>query len=170
MNKQSLLLKEVFSDLIPGFGLQHAQIYASLFSSDVKTSTQIIGESGIARSRAYMLLDDLIKWDFVGCTNTRPKSYFLKDPVEFLQEKIFEERKKLKQKIRQLGNLIEETSEGTEAFVIKIGNGKQTKLINTKTKTEINDYNKLVEVKKEIEELIKASPERKKEYMAYKYY
>ncbi len=171
MKEEEALLVQVYSDLIDGFGTNHARVYFSLLSSEVKTARQIMDETGICKATVYAVLKELINCGLIRCSNTTPRNYFILDPVKVFTQKVEEQKKKLLKRLRKLEKVIENgNGEAEEEFLIKIGRGKQTKLINLRTKEQIKSRDEALQVKKYLEEFIREIPEKKREHVNYRLY
>ena len=171
MKEEESLLIQVYSDLIDGFGTNHARVYFCLLSSEVKTARQIMDGTGICKATVYAVLKELINCGLIRCSNTTPRNYFILDPVKVFTQKVEERKRKLLKRLRKLEKVIENgTAEDDEEFLIKIGRGKQTKLINLKTKEQIKNRGEALQVKKYLEEFIRKIPEKGKEYLNYRVY
>jgi len=152
LRQEEALLIEVYSDLIDGFGVNHSRIYFSLLSSEVKTAKQVMDETDVCKAVVYSVLKELVESDLIGCTNSNPRNYFLADPVKAFNRKVEQKRKTLLKRLKLLEKVIENgDSEETQEFVIRIGKGSQTKIINAKTKEPLKDKYEVLQVKREIE-------------------
>lgn len=166
MREEEALLVEVYEDLIEGFGVNHSKIYYCLLSSEVKTANQIINETGVCKATVYAVLKNLIESSLLNCSNSNPRNYFLADPVKAFNKKVEEKRKTLLKRVKKLEKVIANgDSEESQVFLIKIGKGSQTKIINAKTKEQINNKTEALLVKRQIEELIKTIPEKENPYL-----
>jgi len=169
LREEEALLLQVYSDLINGFGVNHSKIYFSLLSSEVKTAGQVIEETGVCKATVYSVLKDLIECGLINCSNSNPRNYFILDPVKVFNKKVEEKKKALLKRIGKLEKVIANgNGEESQEFLIKIGKGNQTKIINAKTKEQIKDKHKALEVKKQVEEFIRNIPE-KRNYCQPKY-
>ena len=170
MRQEEALLVEIYSDLIEGFGVNHSRIYFSLLSSEVKTAKQVIDETDVCKATVYSVLKELIESDLIGCTSSNPRNYFLADPVKAFNKKVEQKRKTLLKRLKLLEKVIENgDSEEVQEFVIRIGRGKQTKIINSKTREQITGKHEALEVKRQVEDFIKNIPQ-KGNYITTKYY
>ncbi len=162
---------QVYSDLIDGFGVNHARAYFCLLSSEVKTARQVIEETGICKATIYSVLKELIDADLVDCSNSNPRNYFILDPVRVFNKKVEEKRKALLKRLDTLEKVIANgDSEESQEFLIKVGKGNQTKIINARTKEQIKDKHEALEVKKQIDEFVRAIPEKRKDFGVASYY
>lgn len=107
MKEEETLLMQVYSDLIDGFGTNHAKVYFCLLSSEVKTAKQIMDETGICKATGYAVLKELINGGLIRCSNTTPRNYFILDPVKVFTQKVEEQKKKLLKRLRKLEMVIE---------------------------------------------------------------
>lgn len=168
MDKEILSLKKIYSGIVPGFGVNHAKIYYTLLSSEVKTAKQIIQETGVCQPITYSVLNDLIENQLIQKNNIKPSGYFLKDPIKTYYQKTEKARKEMEKGKKELQNIIlNDSQEKLQKFIIEIGKGNQTKLVNYETKQEIKEAYELKAIKKEIEEII--SRNQKPKYAAWNY-
>jgi len=152
LREEEALLLQVYSDLINGFGVNHSKVYYSLLSSEVKTAKQVIDETAICKATVYSVLKGLIECELIGCTNSNPRSYYLVDPIKAFTRKVEQRRKQLLKRMKVLEKIIESgENEEKQEFVIRIGRGNQTKIINAKTKELVKDKCEMLQVKREIE-------------------
>ena len=163
-NTQALELKKIFNDLVPGFGINHARAYYSLLSSDVKTAKQLIHETGVNQATTYAVLRDLLKWELIMYSNTNPTSYYIGNPLKTFERQVKKREKVIFSKRRQLEDLIAQDTDESEKFLIKIGKGHQTKLMNVITKKELKYRGELMQVKESLDKMLKEAPEKEKRY------
>ena len=135
---KALEIREIFRDVIPGFGVNHAKVYYCLLSSEPKSGKQIINETGICKSIAYSALKELVNAGVICRNNCRPTIFFTKDPMETYENIARQKSMELEKGLRKLGKIIEDDSQNeNERILVVIGKGKQTKLINYRTMEEI---------------------------------
>ena len=168
MEQRALELKEIFNGLVDGFGLNHAQVYYTLLSSEIKTAKQVIDETGVNQATTYAVLRELLKWELIQHSNTNPTSYYIDNPIKDFEQQVKKREKLINFKRKQLENLIIKDYSEDEKYLIKIGKGKQTKLFNALTKKELRYREELVKVKQSLDLLLKEAPEKEKKY-AYIY-
>lgn len=162
MRQEEALLVQVYSDLIDGFGVNHSKVYYSLLTSEVKTARQVVSETGVCKATVYSVLKELIDAGLINCSNSSPRNYFILDPVKAFNKKVEQKRKTLLKRMRKLERVIaNDSGEESREFLIKIGKGNQTRIINVKTKEQVRDKREALEVKREIDEFVRAIPEKK---------
>jgi len=159
-----LRLKAIFSELVPGFGINHARIYNSLLTSETKTASDLIAETGINQATVYGVLRELVEWELAQTNNSTPALYFIEDPLKTLDSIEKKRFKEVEEGKKELVRLIEKDSPQTDAIIIKIGQGEQTKLIQSSTKRELRYKEDILPVKQIIDELAQEAPTRKSEY------
>jgi sugar-specific transcriptional regulator TrmB len=159
-----LRLKAIFSELVPGFGINHARIYNALLTSETKTASDLIAETEINQATTYGVLRELVEWEIIQTNNSTPAIYFVEDPLKTLDSIEKKRFKEVEQGRKQLVELIEKDSPKTDAIIIKIGQGDQTKLILSSTKQELRYKEEILPVKQIIDELAQEAPTRKTEY------
>ncbi len=168
MDKEILSLKKIYSGIVPGFGVNHAKIYYALLSSEVKTAKQLIEETGVCQPITYSVLNNLIENQLISKNNVKPSGFFLNDPIKTYFKKTEKTRKQFEKGKKELENIIlSDSEEKLQKFIIEIGKGNQTKLINSETKQEIKEAYELKAIKKEIEEIITRN--QKPKYHTWKY-
>ena len=86
MEQRALELKEIFNGLVDGFGLNHAQVYYTLLSSEIKTAKQVIDETGVNQATTYAVLRELLKWELIQHSNTNPTSYYIDNPIKDFEQ------------------------------------------------------------------------------------
>ena len=96
-----------------------------------------------------------------------PQNLKYKEKIAF--NLTFEQQVKRKEKIintkrKQLENLIASDTDETEKYIIKIGKGQQTKLVNVLTKKEITYREELVKIRESLDKMLKEAPEKEKRY------
>ena len=134
MEQQALELKRIFNGLIDGFGLNHAQAYYALLSSEVKTAKQLIQETGVNQATTYAVLRELLKWELIQCSKTNPTHYFIDNPMKSFEQQVKKKEQGINDKRKRLEDLIAQDTDESEKYLIKIGKGQQTKLVNVLTK------------------------------------
>jgi sugar-specific transcriptional regulator TrmB len=159
-----LRLKAIFSELVPGFGINHARIYNSLLTSETKTASDLIAETGINQATTYGVLRELVGWEIVQTNNSTPAFYFIEDPLKTLDSIEKKRLKEVEEGKKELVKLIEKDSPKTDAIIIKIGSGEQTKLFHSTTKKELKYREDILPVKQIIDELAEEAPTKKTEY------
>ncbi|MDO8428326.1 MAG: helix-turn-helix domain-containing protein [Candidatus Diapherotrites archaeon] len=162
MDENLKLVIASYKGILEQFSKSIAKVYLSLLTSDVKTAIVIQKETQLQPATVYYALINLEKNGLIKKTNSMPASYFCSDPIKAFEQiaktKVLNERK---QKLEQV---ILNTSNGHSIeYVIKIGNGNQTKLINQTTMQEASNYKELIELKQRIEQKIKEIPESEKQ-------
>ncbi len=159
-----LRLKAIFSELVPGFGINHARIYNSLLTSETKTASDLIAETGINQATTYGVLRELVAWELVQTNNSTPAIYFIEDPLKTLDGIHKKRVREVENGKKELVELIEKDSPQTDAIIIKIGQGEQTKLIHSGTKRELRYKEDILPLKQLIDELAADAPTKKTEY------
>jgi len=168
LREEEALLLQVYSDLINGFGVNHSKIYFSLLTSEVKTAKQVIEETAICKATVYSVLKDLIECGLINCSNSNPRNYFILDPVKVFNKKVEDKRKTLLRRISKLEKVIANgDGEGSQEFLIKIGKGNQTKIINAKTKEQVKNRHEVLLVKRQIDKFVKEIPKSKPNFLRY---
>ena len=156
-----LKLKGIFSELVHGFGINHARIYNALLTSETKTASDLIIETGVNPATTYSVLRELTRWELTKTNNTTPANYFIENPLKTL-EKIHKKRdKEIEESQKKLLQLIEKDSPKTDSIIIRIGRGEQTKLFHSTTKKELKYKEELEEVKQLVEHLVQEAPIKK---------
>ncbi len=169
MEQQALELKKIFNGVIDSFGLNHARVYYTLLSSEVKTAKQLIETTNVNQATTYAVLRELLKWELIKHSNTNPTSYFIDNPMKTFEQQVKRKEKIINTKRKQLENLIASDTDETEKYIIKIGKGQQTKLVNVLTKKEIKYKGELIKIKESLDKMLKEAPEKEKRY-AFAYY
>jgi len=164
VEQQALELKKIFSGLTDSFGLNHAKVYYTLLSSEVKTAKQLIEETKVNQATTYAVLRELLKWELIKHSNTNPTSYFIDNPMKTFERQVKKKEKIINTKRRQLEKLIASDTDETEKYLIKIGKGHQTKLVNVLTKKEITYREELVRIRESLDRMLKEAPEKEKKY------
>ena len=164
MDQDALELKKVFNDLIKGFGLNHARLYYTLISSEVKTAKQLIEETSVNQATTYAILRELLKWELIKHSNTNPTSYYIDNPMKTFEQQVKKKEKIINTKRKQLENLIASDTDETEKYLIKIGKGQQTKLVNVLTKKEIKYRGELMRIRESLDRMMRDAPEKEKRY------
>lgn len=147
LEDSALNLKRVFSELIPGFGINHGKIYSCVLTSQVKTASQIIKETKICKQIVYKILKELIRWELIQKNNCSPACYFLNEPMKIYEKKT---KKKHTEGQKELEKIIEKLSQNQgKKYVVTIGDETQTKIVN------VIDFNtkKIVKEKEQIQQL-----------------
>ncbi len=129
-----LELKEIYSRVVDGFGVNHARIMHLLLDNLPREASQIMHELSLDRGYGYLVIKQLVDLKLVKETNSSPKKYAAEETRKTFHDlvrqktlSLMEDRLRLQQIIEQRGQAIEE--EFTVAF------GNQTRLlVNTKTK------------------------------------
>ncbi len=160
--KHALELKKIFNGIVQGFGLNHARVYYTLLSSEVKTTKQLIEETNVNQATTYAVLRELLKWELIKHSNTNPTTYFIDNPMKTFEQQVKKKEKIINTKRKQLENLIASDLDETEKYLIKIGKGQQTKLVNVLTKKEITYREELVKIRESLDKMLKEAPERGK--------
>ena len=169
MEQQALELKKIFNGIIDSFGLNHARIYYTLISSEVKTAKQLIEEAGVNQATTYAVLRELLKWELIKASNTNPTNYYIDDPLKTFEQQVKKKEKIINAKRTQLENLIASDTDEIEKYLIKIGKGQQTKLVNVLTKKEITYREELVKIRESLDKMLRAAPTKDKQ-VAYAYW
>jgi len=164
LDEQALELKKIFDSLVNGFGLNHARAYYTLLSSEPKTAKQVIAETGVNQATTYAVLRDLIKWSLVKVSNTNPASYYTENPLKTFEQQTKRIEKTIEAKRKQLEELILKDTDETEKYLIKIGKGQQTKLVDAITKREVKYREELVQIRNSLDQMLKEAPEKEKKY------
>ncbi|MFH0955296.1 MAG: helix-turn-helix domain-containing protein [Candidatus Micrarchaeota archaeon] len=162
--ESALKLKAIFTDLVPGFGINHARIYNALLTSDTKTASDLIVETGVNQATTYTVLRELLAWELIQANNTTPTVYYTQDPLKTLDTIQRKRSKEVENSKKELANLIEEDTPKTDSIIIKIGQGEQTKLIHSITKKELKFREEILPLKQLIDELAADAPTKKTEY------
>ena len=89
--------------------------------------------------------------------------------MKTFEQQIKRKEKTINAKRKQLENLIASDTDETEKYLIKIGKGQQTKLINILTKKEITYREELTQIKETLDKMLKEAPEKEKKY-SYAFY
>lgn len=133
MDEQLLKLKQLFSQVVPYFGSNHAKVYCGLFNGEVKTAKHLAQETGMAKNKVYHVLNDLVEYGLVRATNTHPTSYCSKEPIKEI-EKLVDRKIALLEKLPlELDRILEDGDDCEKEYLIKFTE-KQTKLFDNKNK------------------------------------
>jgi len=169
MEQKALELKKIFSGLVEGFGLNHARVYYALLSSEVKTAKELVEETNVNQATTYAVLRELIKWELIKRGNMNPTTYFTDNPIKNFEQQVKRKEKVINTKRRLLEDLIAQDTDETEKYLIKIGKGQQTKLVNMLTKKEIRYREELMQIKDSLDKMLKEAPTKEKQ-LTYAYY
>ncbi len=162
MNEQLLKLKQLFSQVVPYFGTNHAKVYCSLFDGEIKTAKHLSQETGIAKNKVYYVLNDLVKYGLVRTTNTHPMNYYSKKPQKELG-KLVNRRIVLLEKLpEELDKIVENSTAEEKEYLIKFSE-KQTKLFDNKNKAIVKEPAEAKQIIKQLNIYIEKI-EPKKEY------
>jgi sugar-specific transcriptional regulator TrmB len=149
LNKIELLIKDVFSIILPRFSAKHAKLLFALIKAESLTASELIQITKIPRSKIYSLLNDLIEFKLIECKTGTPKVYHLDKPITLIKRKFYEYQKKLESmKTQLLLNLKDESKTFEKAYIIK---PEKCKIIDMNTRYEVKDLSILKEIKKIIE-------------------
>ncbi len=170
MEQQALELKKIFNGMIDSFGLNHARVYYILISSEVKTAKQLVQETGINQATVYAVLRELIKWDLIQQSNTNPASYYIGNPMKTFEKQVRKKEKIITGKRKLLEDLIASDVDESEKYLIKIGKGEQTKLVNVLTNKELRYREEMVKVRDSLDKMLRAAPVKEKVSPLYSTY
>lgn len=155
LEENAMEFKKVFQEIIPRFHTNHGKVYYALFSSETKTAEQIAEQTKICRQTVYRTLTDLIKWQLTQKNNCNPTNYFIKEPMKIYQQKTKNITKKIETSQNKLEEMIQKTTEEQEnlkqKFMIVIGPGTQTKLVNYNTKKEVKKKHEIQYIRKQLD-------------------
>lgn len=162
MDENTGLVMATYTGLITPFTETMAKVYTVLLTSDVKTADTVRKEVSLTKTVAYVALNKLAEQGLVKKINSKPTQYYCTDPIQafenIVKTKVHDERK---QKLEQA--ILKGSVQSSKEYLIKIGAGSQTKLINHKTMQFTNDYKELIEIKQRIENIIREMPEKEKQ-------
>ncbi len=170
MEKDAIELKKVFEGLVQGFGINHARIYHTLLSSEVRTAADLMQETSVNQATTYAVLRELIEWELVQSNNTTPASYFIDNPVKRFTQQIKSIEKRMQKKRKMLEKLLERDEQELEKILFKKGKNTQTKLVNMETRKELKYREELMPLKLEIEQMIREAPVKEKGYSSTQLY
>ncbi|MCX6799252.1 MAG: hypothetical protein NTW59_04120 [Candidatus Diapherotrites archaeon] len=164
MDERILKVKELFGDVVPGFGITHAKVYAALLSGEVKTARQLGEETGISHNKVYSILKDLMREKIVLYTNTNPANYHVKDPPKVYENLVNRKIALLEKLPEQFDKILNEETTITDEkeYLIKFG-GQQTKLFDQKNKAQVNEAEEARQVIRQLNIYVNKL-EPKKEY------
>lgn len=150
MDERVLKVKELFADVLPGFGTLHAGVFVALSGGEIKTARQLSEETGISHNKVYAVLKDLVREKTVMLTNTNPASFYMSDASSTYQKLVEKQMGVLKKRVGQFDKIMAVGSTGEEGreYLIKITNS-QAKLFDFKNKA-------LVKEAKEAEQVIRS--------------
>jgi sugar-specific transcriptional regulator TrmB len=153
MDDAILKLKDLFCDLLPSFGVNHAKVYSALMFGEVKTASHLAKETGIAPTKVYLALRDLTEYKLINCTSTHPINYYVKNPGKIISKLVERKINFLNKKPEEFKKILNNQNgdEGKE-YLIRF-NGIQTKLIDNKNKTIIKDAQEIKFIRKKLEKI-----------------
>jgi len=167
--KTCLEVRDLFSELVPSFGINHAKIFCLLLKGEVKTAKQLSDESGIAHHKIYSPLKDLMGEKIVYQTNGNPSCFYMKNPSKVYEKLVSRKILALEKRPEKFDRIIGEVEDVDEkVYVLRISE-KQTKLLDDTNKLLVKEkrevdflLEKLGEYKKEI------TPEKEWQYAIYR--
>ncbi|MCX6803317.1 MAG: hypothetical protein NTY48_01965 [Candidatus Diapherotrites archaeon] len=160
---------DYYKHLFPDFSLPHFAIYKLLWRVEPITVELIIEQTGLSKTTTYSILRDLALSGLVNKTNFSPVSYYAVDPVKTYNSNLKKILAKLEKGAERVEQLLENsTSLSGELYLVKRDGGQQ-KLIMKQNRSLLDDAQQLLEIKKVVEEQLKAvDKQRLKQYALYK--
>ncbi len=101
MLPEETILQKHFSNLITGFGKNHAKIYWALINNESKSVSQLKKETQLGHNAIYPILTELLENHLIGYTNARPKFYYCKPTLETLKGILKQKKTSLKTELNQ---------------------------------------------------------------------
>ena len=167
VSENVLEIQKIFSGLVPSFGLNHAKILCALLYGESKNARQLMEDTGVSSAKTYKVLSELVNAKLIRETNTYPALYYVEDPLKVIDRQIKLKLKGLEQKKLELKKIVlNGDANVTEEYLIQV-NGRQTKLINNKTKQAIEDEYEVSVIKRLLE---KVDVKREKRFSSSGYY
>ena len=151
LDTDEVAIQEIFREITPRFGVNHARVYRCVLSTQAKTARQVIEQTGIYRPVVYRTLKDLINFGLVKQLPCAPAMFFAHRPVQRAGVLVNRRKRELDNRITELKKIIgNATSLSGEEYLISIDGGQRL-LINRKTHTELKDEQRLREIKATVE-------------------
>lgn len=142
MEEKALRIKEMFQDVISGFGCTHAKAFVILLNGEIKSARQLSEETGISHNKIYAILKDLIREKIVMQTNTNPANYYMNEPAKTYGRLVERKIALLEKKPGEFDKIIlanEDRGVEEREYLIKITNS-QTKLFDYKNKSLVKEF------------------------------
>lgn len=157
MQPEEALLQKHFSNLLNGFGKNHAKIYWALINNESKSVQQLQKETQLAHNVIYSILTELTRQHLLGHTNKRPKFYYCLDTLQSFDHLVKTHYSEIKNELRESRNQIKKliqnaTAQSGEEYLIKFTSG-QTTITNYKTKEPITYKYEIDEIKQKIDKI-----------------
>ncbi len=166
VEEEIVKIQEIFAEVLAGFSYNHAKIYSSLLSSEVKAVKQIVNETGFGASLVYKILNDLSNFGLISKTNMQPASYYIQKPIltynSFIkkQTRLLEENKNILKQIAY-----KKTSEGKNRYVVDEFPNGEIQITNANTKTPVKEHSEMTRLHKIIDEAEKRLPKEENKYL-----
>lgn len=169
MLELTLKIKEIFEDLVPSFGLNHAKIYSALISREVKNATQLMQETSVSGTKTYKALNDLIKYELVYSTRDRPTAYYTKNPTKDLNNLVNKKISLLEKKPETLKEILNNWQENDQkSYLIQIS-GTQTKITDSYNKIIVKNETEIKTIRKQLDTMLEEMEKKKvSQYAIYK--
>ncbi len=152
---------DYYKHLFPDFSLHHFTVYKLLWRVEPIPVEKIIEQGGLGKTTTYKILRDLALCGLVNKTNFSPTAYYALDPLKTYNSNLKKVLTKLEKGAEKLESLIQNsTSLSGELYLVKRDGGQQ-KLLIKQNRALLNDTKQLLEIKKVIEEQLRASDRQK---------
>ena len=160
---------EHLKHLFPDYSINHARIYKLLWRVEPMSGETIANTTGLSKTTVYRVLHDLVSTELVEKTNFKPIGYYASNPVKSYNQTLKKTLKKLEKGADKLESLLKNsTSLSGELYLVKRDGGQQ-KLLLKQNRALLNDTERLLEIKKAVEEQLKEADKTKlKKYAVYK--
>lgn len=157
MTSEETVLQKHFSNLLNGFGKNHAKIYWALINNESKSVSQLKKETQLAHNVIYSILTELARHRLIGHTNKRPKFYYCLDTLQsfdnLVKTRFTEIKNELRESRNQIKKLIQNaTAQSGEEYLIKCTSG-QTTITNYKTKEPLTYKYEIEQIKQKIDKI-----------------
>tara|TARA_Y100000310_G_C20465654_1_gene707526 strand:+ start:272 stop:778 length:507 start_codon:yes stop_codon:yes gene_type:complete len=167
VDEEVFTIKNIFSGLVDGFGINQAKLYRSLMEGEGKTVSQLAQETGVDPCIVFREIKKMTKNELVSFTGKKPRIYYIDQPLSLLDVQIKKQTKFLQKKHGELESLIQNERQTASEYLIRITQNKHM-IQNHVTKEPITDRKELDSLRKTIEQIIQAIREENK-YPVYGY-
>lgn len=157
MASEETILQKHFSNLLNGFGKNHAKIYWALIHNESKSVTQLEKETQLGHNAIYPILTELLENHLIGHTNARPKFYYCKPTLNAVKDLLKQQKNDFNteqtETFQGIKKLIQNaTAQSGEEYLIKFTSG-QTTITNYKTKEPLTYKYEIDEIKQKIDKI-----------------
>ncbi|HLC79828.1 MAG TPA: helix-turn-helix domain-containing protein [archaeon] len=149
------LLWGYFRHLFPEFSVTHALVYKLLWRVEPKTVEEIVGETCMSRATVYKMIHELGVYGLVKRTSFRPVGYFASSPVQDYSLHLKRVVAKLEAGKGKVVGLLENSSGlSGELYLVKRDGGQQRLLVK-KNREAIHDTEKLLTLKRVVDQQLR---------------